>query len=172
MNALSLPSSAVTRSRKARTTSTGETSLVWIMRESSVTERQTRSGISEHPVLRGRLDVRERYLLQARQELERPRHRRPDRLELGVAPVEPGEPAHALEGVQAYFHGREPTTRMRGHGRPPDHPEPSPRPRAPTHALAAARDVDSEGGTPGRHRHHRHVRGAGPAASPPSRVSH
>src|SRR5437667_6638 len=104
MNALSLPSSAATRSRKARTTSTGETSLVWIMRESSVTERQTRSGISEHPVLRGRLDVRERHLLQARQELERPRHRRPDRFELGVAPVEPGEPAHALEGVQAYFH--------------------------------------------------------------------
>src|SRR2546422_8184293 len=106
MNALSLPSSAATRSRKARTTSTGETSLVRIMRERSVTERHTRSGISEHPILRGRLDVRERHLLQARQEVERPRHRRPDRLELGVAPVEPGEPAHALEGVQAYFHGR------------------------------------------------------------------
>src|SRR2546425_9746527 len=100
MNAWSLPSSAVTRWRKARTTSTGEPSLVRIMRESSVTERHTRPGISEPPVLRGRLDVRERYLLQARQELERPRHRRPDRLELGVAPVEPGEPAHALEGVQ------------------------------------------------------------------------
>src|SRR5881398_340033 len=89
MNALSLPSSAVTRSRKARTTSTGETSLVAIMRASSVTERHTRSGISEHPVLRGRLHVRERYLLQAHQEVERPRHRRTDRLELGVAPVEP-----------------------------------------------------------------------------------
>src|SRR5207302_2998410 len=104
MNALSLPSSAVTRSRKARTTSTGETSLVRIMRESSVTERHTRSGISEHPVLRGRLDVRERYLLQARQELERPRHRRPDRPEPGAAPAAPGAAAPPRGRVQAYVH--------------------------------------------------------------------
>src|SRR5213076_324521 len=88
MNDLSVPSSAVTRSRKARTTSTGETSLVAIMRPSSTMERQTRSGISEHPVLCGRLHGRERQALQTRQEIERARHGRPDRLELGVAPVE------------------------------------------------------------------------------------
>src|SRR5438874_97127 len=104
MNALSLPSSAVTRSRKARTTSTGETSLVRIMRESSVTERHTRSGISEHPVLRGRLDARERQSLETRQEVEGARHGRPDRLELGVAPVEPGELTQDFEGLQASFH--------------------------------------------------------------------
>src|SRR5947207_15577828 len=113
MNALSLPSSAVTRSRKARTTSTGETSLVRIMRESSVTERHTRSGISGRPVLRGRLDARERQGLETRQEVEGARHGRPDRLELGVAPVEPGELTQTFEGLQAYFHGREHTTRMR-----------------------------------------------------------
>src|SRR5438128_12690152 len=98
MNALSLPSSAVTRSRKARTTSTGETSLVRIMRESSVTERHTRSGISEHPVLRGRLDARERQGLETRREAQGARPGRRARLEPGVAPVEPAERPPAVEG--------------------------------------------------------------------------
>src|SRR2546425_8754231 len=103
MNALSLPSSAVTRSRKARTTSTGETSLVRIMRESSVTERHTRSVISEHPVLRGRLDARERQGLETRQEVEGARRRRPHPLARRRAPREPRELSRAFEALDAYF---------------------------------------------------------------------
>src|SRR2546422_11551583 len=84
-------SGAVMRSRWARTASTGETALVAIMRARSAIDAQQRSVISGHPVLRGGLHVAQREPLQAREALERALDSAPDRLELGVAPVEAGE---------------------------------------------------------------------------------
>src|SRR3989442_13168330 len=79
------------RSRWARSASTGETALVAIMRARSAIDAQQRSVISGHPVLCGGLHVAQRQPLQARQALERPFDSAPGRLELAVAPVEPGE---------------------------------------------------------------------------------
>src|SRR5262245_59067982 len=112
MNARRVPSSAAMRSRCARTTSTGETCLVAIMRPRSAIDIQQSSLTSQHPVLRRRLDVAEIGLVQALEPLEQTLDRGTDRLELGLAPVEPGEHRRALEPIHANFHAREHTTRM------------------------------------------------------------
>src|SRR3990167_1948399 len=117
MNALSLPSSAVIRSRCARTTSTGETCFCAIIRARSAAGIQCRASISENPVLRGRLGLAEVHGVEARQQVEAPLGERTQRLELGVLPLESGEAGQPLQRVQGYFHVREHTTRMWGHGR-------------------------------------------------------
>src|SRR3989442_761448 len=93
-------SSAVMRSRWARTASTGETALVAIMRARSAIDAQQRSVISGHPVLCGGLHVAQREPLQPREALERALDSAPDRLELGVAPVEAGELGRTPESVE------------------------------------------------------------------------
>src|SRR2546425_771056 len=93
-------SSAVMRSRWARTASTGETALVAIMRARSAIDAQQRSVISGHPALCGGLHVAQREPLQAREALERALDSATDRLELGVAPVEAGELGRTPESVE------------------------------------------------------------------------
>src|SRR3972149_9258362 len=92
MKARSLPPSAATRSRWARTTSTGETSFSAIIRARSAAGVQQSSAISEDPVLRGRLRLAEVHGVQARQQVEAPRDERAQRLQLRVVPLEAGEP--------------------------------------------------------------------------------
>jgi hypothetical protein len=89
---LRVESRAVMRSRWARVTSTGDTSLVAIMRARSRSEVQHNSAMSEHPVLRGGLDIAERELLEPRQGFEGPSHDAAEPFHLGLGPVEPGKP--------------------------------------------------------------------------------
>src|SRR6185369_13681341 len=120
MNARSVASWAAMRSRCARTTSTGETCLVAIIRPRSAMDVQCRSATSEYPVLRGGLDGAERQTLELLERFEQPLDRWTDRLELGVGPVESAERGRPPQRLDAYFHAREHTTRMRSHDRPAD----------------------------------------------------
>ena len=89
------------RSRCARTTSTGETALVAIIRARSVMEVQNSSATSHRPIVCRRLGIADR-----RRPPERCSTRSvrldlgPDLLQLGVAPGEAGQPRAAAEGLE------------------------------------------------------------------------
>src|SRR5437870_4712960 len=95
---------------------------------SSAMESQTRSLISQQPILGGRLDPVEGKGLEPLERLEETLNARTDRLQLGVGPREPAESSQAPQGLNGYFHGREHTTRMKGHGRCADDHRGSERP--------------------------------------------
>src|SRR5262245_20374873 len=119
MKDLSAVSRAVMRSRWARVTSTGDTSLVAIMRARSRSDVQHNSAMSQHPVLRGGLDIAQRKLLEPRQRLEGPGHDAAQPFHIGLAPVESGKPrllpeqlgsdlGHARQDTQARPHRARP----------------------------------------------------------------
>src|SRR5262249_51636449 len=103
------------RSTWARTTSTGEISLVAISRDSSATDAQQRSATSHHSVLRDGLHVGDRQRLEPRERLERALDGGEQRLQLRRGQLEPGQargPAQRLDVDRR--HAREDTMKARG----------------------------------------------------------
>src|SRR5262252_9579229 len=96
------------RPRCARTTSTGDTSLLAIIRASSVIEAQIRSAIAlEHPVLDGGIDGGDRQLLQAGELLERALEPGAKRFQLGIGEREAGHVRGRAQTDEVDVHGGE-----------------------------------------------------------------
>src|SRR5688572_306107 len=88
------------RSRCSRTTSTGETALVAIMRARSVIDVKARSAMSDGAIARGGLHPRNVHRLERGEQRARRGHRGNDRLQLLIRPRKAGQARGAAQRGQ------------------------------------------------------------------------